>query len=93
MLKIRYPVATIHPKLGRLSLLCSEYIQVVFKLMKNKTEEDIIQKIISQSQELFNTLREAKEEDLNVYIDLHTNDGYTGERPDVSISKRLYRQG
>ena len=66
---------------------------VVFKLMKNKTEEDIIQKIISQSQELFNTLREAKEADLNVYIDLHTNDGYTGERPDVSISKRLYRQG
>ena len=39
-MKIRYSVATIHPKLGRLSLLCSEYIQVTGDLCRNYADEN-----------------------------------------------------
>jgi hypothetical protein len=56
------------------------------------TEKEIIQKIIKQSQELYVSTRQAKELNLKVYIDLHTNDSYCGEKPEVFISKKVYPQ-
>ncbi|WP_420287308.1 hypothetical protein VT569_05260 [Flavobacterium psychrophilum] len=55
-------------------------------------EEKIIQKIVNQAQELYNSTRQAKELNLKVYIDLHTNDNYTSEKPEVFISRIVYPQ-
>ena len=39
-LKIRYKVAHIHPKMGRLALLCSTYIQVSRQCSEPQTQTD-----------------------------------------------------
>lgn len=43
-MKIRYSVATIHPRLGRLSLLCSEYIQVSGQFIPNLPLKNIVKR-------------------------------------------------
>ena len=56
--------------------------------MKTTVEENIIEKIKKQSQELWETIQEAKEANLDIGVAFHD----TAERPYLTITKRLFHQ-
>lgn len=61
--------------------------------MKNveKTTKELIEKVKTQTEQLWNTIQEAKKSNLIVRVGLDTNGGKIV--PEISITETVYSQG
>lgn len=54
------------------------------------TEQEIIEKVKKQTDELWNTIQEAKKSNIRVYVGL--DDSFGRIKPEIKISSILFRQ-